>query len=123
MSGFATRKTNGKTNKSITRMINPMKCRGTVWDYMCAGDKNKIKRQHPAPFPDKIPYDLIQCFCPEGGLVIDPYMGSGSTGVAAIQLNRSFMGFDISQNYITEISEKRIAEAYVQLKEQPISPW
>ena len=122
MSGFATRKTNGKTNKSITRMINPMKCRGTVWDYMCAGDKNKIKRQHPAPFPDKIPYDLIQCFCPEGGLVIDPYMGSGSTAVAAIKLNRSFMGFDISQNYITEISEKRIAEAYVQLKEQPIVP-
>jgi len=123
MSGFATRKTNGKTNKSITKMINPTKCRGTVWDYMCAGDKNKIKRQHPAPFPDKIPYDLIQCFCPEGGLVIDPYMGSGSTAVAAIKLNKSFMGFDISQNYITEISEKRIAEAYAQLKEPlAISP-
>jgi DNA modification methylase len=108
MSGFASRKTDGTTQPTVTKMINPTKCRGTVWDYMCAGDKNPIKRRHPAPFPDKIPYDIIQCFCPEGGLVVDPFMGSGSTAVAAIKLNRKFMGFDISEEYIDQIANERI---------------
>ena len=108
MSGFATRKSDGTTNHSVRKMINPLKCRGTVWDYLCAGDKDSIKRQHPAPFPDQIPYDLIQCFCPEGGLVIDPFMGSGSTAVTARNLNRNFIGFDISEKYVA-IANERIA--------------
>jgi DNA modification methylase len=111
MTGFANRKTNGETQASVTKVINPMKCRGTIWDYLCAGDKNKTKRQHPAPFPDKIPYDLIECFCPVDGLVIDPFLGSGSTAIAAVQLNRNFIGFDISNTYIENIANKRIEEA------------
>ena len=107
MTGFASRKSDDTTQKSVRRRINPTKCPGTVWDYMMAGDKDPIKRKHPAPFPDKIPYDLIQCFCPEGGLVIDPFMGSGSTAVAAVRLKRRFIGFDISKDYVC-IAEKRI---------------
>jgi len=117
MTGFASRKSDGTTQKSVTKMINPTKCRGTVWDYMMAGDKNPTKRKHPAPFPDKIPYDIIQCFCPENGLVIDPYMGSGSTAVAAVKLNRRFMGFDISQEYIDDIANIRIAANKVEEKD------
>ncbi|MBI4672892.1 MAG: site-specific DNA-methyltransferase [Chloroflexi bacterium] len=83
MTGFANRRTNGKTGPSITKAINATKCRGTIWDYLMAGDKNPLKRQHPAPFPDQIPYDFIQCFCPPGGIVLDPFMGSGSTAAAA----------------------------------------
>jgi site-specific DNA-methyltransferase (adenine-specific) len=107
MTGFASRKSDDTTQKSVRRRINPTKCPGTVWDYMMAGDKDPIKRKHPAPFPDKIPYDLIQCFCPEGGIVLDPFMGSGSTAVAAVKLKRRFIGFDISKDYVS-IAEKRI---------------
>lgn len=110
MTGFATRKSDGTTNPSITKKINKMKCRGTVWDYMMAGDKDSIKREHPAPFPDQLPYDIIQCFCPEDGLVIDPYIGSGSTAVGAIHSKRNFIGFDLYQKYI-DIAKKRIIKA------------
>ena len=91
-----------------------MKCRGTVWDYLMAGDKNKLKNQHPAVFPDKIPYDLIKCFCPEGGIVFDPFVGSGSTCVTAKKLRRNFIGCDISKKYC-EISRKRLKDVQIEL--------
>ena len=72
-----------------------------------AGDKNPLKRKHPAVFPDKIPYDFIQCFCPEGGVVLDPFVGCGSTAVMAKILNRKYIGIDISQEYC-ELAEKRL---------------
>ena len=85
-----------------------MKCRGTVWDYLMAGDKNPLKRKHPAVFPDKIPFDLIQCFCPEGGIVLDPFIGSGTTAVMAKNLGRKYIGIDISEEYC-KLSEERIS--------------
>ena len=109
MTGFANRKSDGTTGPSVTKAINPMKCRGTVWDYMMAGDKNPLKRKHPAVFPDKIPYDFIQCFCPENGVVLDPFVGSGSTAVMAKKLGRNFIGIDISEEYC-ELSRQRLAE-------------
>ena len=99
MTGSGNRRTDGKTTATVTRQINTMKCRGTVWDYMMAGDKNPLKRKHPAVFPDQIPTDIITCFCPENGIVLDPFMGCGSTAVASVRLNRNFIGFDISQEY------------------------
>lgn len=114
MTGSGSRRTDGKTNPTITRQINTMKCRGTIWDYLMAGDKNPLKRKHPAPFPDQIPYDFIRCFCPVGGVVLDPFMGSGSTAVAAKRLRRSFVGFDVSAEYC-DIARERLRETEVQL--------
>jgi DNA modification methylase len=99
MSGSGNRRTDGRTNPTVKRRINPTKCRGTVWDYLMAGDKDPLKRRHPAPFPDQIPYDLIVCFCPKEGIVLDPFMGSGSTAVAAVRLGRRFLGFEVSEEY------------------------
>jgi len=86
-----------------------MKCRGTIWNYVTCGDGSRLKHQHPATFPDKIPYDFIQCFCPENGIILDPFIGSGTTAIAAINLNRNFIGFDISKEYC-ELAKKRIKE-------------
>ena len=107
MTGSGSRRTDGKTNATITRPINLTKCRGTVWEYLNAGDKDPIKRQHPAPFPDKLAEDLIRCFCPPGGVVLDPFMGSGSTAVAALRHGRKYLGFEISSDY-AKIALKRI---------------
>jgi len=107
MTGSGARKTNGETQKTVTRPINLTKCRGTIWNYLMAGDKNPLKRKHPAVFPDKIPYDCIQCFCPESGVVLDPFCGSGSTLVMAKKLNRNFIGFDIVNEYC-ELTKKRL---------------
>ena len=107
MTGSGNRKTDGTTSQTVTREINAMKCRGTVWDYMMAGDKNPLKRQHPAVFPDRIPFDFIQCFCPQKGIVLDPFVGCGSTAVMAKILGRQYIGIDISQEYC-QLAEKRL---------------
>lgn len=107
MTGSGNRKTNGETTSTVTRKINATKCPGTVWDYLMAGDKNPLKRKHPAVFPDKIPYDFIQCFCPPDGVVLDPFGGCGSTGVAAKQLGRNYILIDIAEEYC-QLAKKRI---------------
>lgn len=107
MTGSGARKTNGETQKTVTRPINLLKCRGTIWDYLMAGDKNPLKRKHPAVFPDKIPFDFIQCFCPENGIVVDPFCGSGSTLVMANKLGRHFIGIDIVKEYC-DLSKERL---------------
>ncbi|MHA1145379.1 MAG: DNA-methyltransferase [Candidatus Helarchaeota archaeon] len=109
MTGSGNRRTDGRVNPTIRRKINPTKCRGTIWNYLMAGDKNPLKRKHPAPFPDQIPKDFIQCFCPPNGIVLDPFIGSGSSAVAAKSLGRNFIGFDISEKYC-EIARKRIKQ-------------
>jgi len=107
MTGSGNRRTDGVTTKTVTRAINQTKCRGTVWDYLMAGDKNPLKRKHPAVFPDKIPSDVIQCFCPPEGIVLDPFMGSGSTAVMAKMLKRKYIGFEISKEYC-DLAKQRI---------------
>jgi len=67
------------------------------------------KNPHPAPFPLRLPIRCIFSIMDEkvGGLVIDPYCGSGTTLVAAKILGHNFIGIDISKKYV-EISEKRL---------------
>ena len=109
MTGGGTRLTNGVRIATRSITINPTKCRGTIWEYMTAGDGTRLKHQHPATFPDRLPYDFIQCFCPPEGVVLDPYVGSGTTVLSAIQLNRNYIGMDISKDYC-DLAEKRIRE-------------
>ncbi len=109
MTGGGTRLTNGTRIATRSITINPTKCRGTIWEYMTAGDGTRLKHQHPATFPDKLPIDFIQCFCPENGLVLDPFVGSGTTVLAAINLERNYIGIDISPEYC-ELTKKRIRE-------------
>ena len=109
MTGGGTRLTNGVRINTRAIKINPTKCRGTIWKYMTAGDGTRLKHQHPATYPDKLPYDFIQCFCPPEGIVLDVFMGSGTTALASIQLNRKFLGFDISKEYV-DLARKRIKE-------------
>ncbi len=109
MTGGGTRLTNGIRIPTRPITINLMKCRGTIWKYMTAGDGTRLKHQHPATFPDKLPYDFIQCFCPPDGIVLDIFMGSGTTALAAIGMGRKFLGFDISKEYV-DLAKKRISE-------------
>ncbi len=117
MTGGGTRLTNGIRIPTKSIKINPMKCRGTVWCYETAGDGSKLKHLHPATFPDKLPYDFIQCFCPPDGTVLDPFVGSGTTALAAKALGRNFIGIDISQEYI-DLCEKRIVEDFEAYKKK-----
>ena len=62
---------------------------------------------HPAPFPEELPYRLIQLYSFKDDIVLDPFMGSGTTAIAALKSNRKFIGYDISHEYIN-LANKRI---------------
>lgn len=65
---------------------------------------------HPAPFPEELPNRLIQLYSFTDDIVLDPYMGSGTTAIAALKSNRKYVGYDISQEYI-DLAKRRIAES------------
>jgi DNA modification methylase len=107
LTGAAVRLKNGTNLPSRKININKMKCRGTIWNYITCGDGSKLKHKHPATFPNMLPYDLIECFCPENGTVLDPFNGSGTTCVAAKSLGRKYIGIDCSKEYCN-ISKQRL---------------
>jgi site-specific DNA-methyltransferase (adenine-specific) len=64
--------------------------------------------KHPAPFPVELPYRLIQLYTFKGDIVLDPFMGSGSTAIAALKSERKYVGYDVDPEYV-KIAEERIA--------------
>lgn len=62
---------------------------------------------HFATFPEDLISDCILAGCPEGGIVLDPFMGAGTTAVVSKKLNRNYIGFEINAEYI-KIIEKRM---------------
>lgn len=73
------------------------------------------KRGHPAPFPEELPYRLIQLLSFENDVVLDPFMGSGTSAVAALKSNRRFVGYEVEPEYIT-LAENRVLPYRNQLK-------
>jgi site-specific DNA-methyltransferase (adenine-specific) len=63
---------------------------------------------HPAPFPVALPRRLIELYTYAGDLVLDPFIGSGTTAVAAIEAGRHYVGFDTEADYLT-LAKERIA--------------
>ncbi|MDR2170278.1 MAG: site-specific DNA-methyltransferase [Planctomycetaceae bacterium] len=55
---------------------------------------------HPAPFPEELPNRLIQLYSFTNDIILDPFMGSGTTAVAAIKTKRNYIGYDINEEYI-----------------------
>jgi len=83
----------------------------SVWAF---GAESATRVGHPAPFPVELPYRLIQLYTFEGEVVLDPFMGSGQTAIAAIKANRHFVGYDISEDYV-RLAEKRIRKSRSEL--------
>jgi DNA modification methylase len=70
---------------------------------------------HPAPFPVELPKRLIELFTYENDVVLDPFMGSGTTAVAALRTARHYIGFDTDRAYITR-ANARITEEKANLR-------
>lgn len=78
----------------------------SIWKF--PGEK-KSNTNHPAAFPVELPYRCIKMLTWKGAVVFDPYMGSGTTGVACVRTGRKFVGCDISKRYF-DISVERISK-------------
>lgn len=79
----------------------------SVWTFP-AEPASKVG--HPAPFPLELPYRLIQLYTFEAEIVLDPFMGSGQTAIAARKAGRHYVGYEINPEY-TSLAEVRIAES------------
>ena len=66
------------------------------------------REAHFATFPEKLIVDCIKAGCPVGGVVLDPFIGSGTTAVVALKEGRQYVGIELNPEYIG-IAEKRIA--------------
>jgi len=84
-----------------------MEATTSIWSIKPASAK---RIGHPAPFPVDLPKRLIELYTFEGDLVLDPFLGSGTTAVAAIETDRHFVGYDNDAAYL-EIARTRIATA------------
>ena len=90
-------------------------------DILKNADKGRIKRAvwsintkpfkgcHYAPYPEELIETPIKACCPTNGVVLDPFIGSGTTAVVAVKNNCNFIGFELSKEYC-EIAEKRLSE-------------
>ena len=68
------------------------------------------KDAHFATFPIELPITCIKAGCPEGGIVLDPFFGSGTTGLAAQELHRHWVGIELNPEYI-EIANRRTSQS------------
>lgn len=90
---------------------NPLgKNPGDVWDVPNVKGKHVEKTVHPCQFPVALPQRFLRALCPVSGVVLDPFMGVGSSGVAAALEGRRFLGIEIDQEFAS-ISADRIAAA------------
>lgn len=69
----------------------------------------KDAKCHVAIFPEEIPEFFIKSGCPENGIILDPFMGSGTTAKIAKFLNKNYIGFDIISTYC-DVANKRIQD-------------
>ena len=81
-----------------------------VWEIPNVKAKHVEKTEHPCQFPVAIPQRLIRTLTPADGLVLDPFMGSGTTGVSAVIEGRRFVGAEIQNDYY-DIASTRIIDA------------
>ncbi len=99
---------NSRDDRRVARrgmIVNEYKIRTNIWSYSSIHKKEKTA--HPAQFPEQLANDHIISWSNEGDIILDPFMGSGSTGVACKNLNRNFIGMELDENYF-KIAEDRI---------------
>lgn len=82
---------------------NGMRNKRSVWKISTRG----FKGAHFATFPIELPEICVKAGCPEGGIVLDPFMGSGSTAIAALKNSRNYLGIELNPTYKT-MAENRI---------------
>ena len=94
-----------KTSQYGKRAIAEFGRRSNVWNVFPA--KSPKERLHPAPFPKQLAQDHIISWSNEGDIVLDPFMGSGTTAIACINTNRNYIGFELDKHYC-DIANERI---------------
>jgi DNA modification methylase len=97
------RKAKGKVNTILREQF--LEWTKSIWTFPAMPAR---RVGHPAPFPEELPHRLIQLFTYKNDVVLDPFMGSGTTCLAAAADGRRFVGYDLNEEYV-ELARKRLA--------------
>lgn len=97
------KRSKGEKNNTISR-DEFLEYTKSIWQFSTVSAK---RIGHPAPFPKELPYRCIQLYSLEDDMVFDPFIGSGSTALAAIDSKRRFFGIDLDQKYV-ELANDRV---------------
>jgi len=106
------RNKDGSIREGVKHVINNYGMRHNVWECLTSGQEHICKPEHfkhPATFPFKLASDHIVSWSNIGNTILDPFLGSGTTAVAAKQLGRKFIGIEIEPKYC-EIAKQRLAQ-------------
>lgn len=103
------RDSDGSTRKASCygQLIKEYGVRWNVWNINST--KGNIKIDHPAIFPEQLAHDHIISWSNEGDIILDPFMGSGTTAIACMNTGRNFIGIEKEPEYV-EIARKRILQ-------------
>jgi DNA modification methylase len=105
------RKQSSDGKKNVITKINNTKILKNIWTTNVGTPvANEITKKHPATFPERLATDHIVSWSNENDVVLDPFMGSGTTGVACVNTNRRFIGIEKEENYFN-IAKERIEKA------------
>lgn len=108
-----TTKPKSAVRRATGSRIKPFGVRFNIWTYangFMISAKDKIAFEHPAIFPEQLAHDHIVSWSNPGDVVLDPFMGSGTTGKQCVLLDRNFIGIDCVEEYC-EIARQRIEVA------------
>ena len=106
-----TRQADGSFIKKIVKVNESVKC-SNVWKYVVGGGTSvPFGIKHPAVFPLQLAKDHVNTWTHPGDLVYDPFLGSGTTAIAAETLRRSWIGSEISVEYCQVATERIATEA------------
>jgi len=94
-------------NYSLMKQLNNGKQMKNVWRINAPGKEEKIHGKHPTQKPIELLNRILLASSKKDDLVLDPFCGSGTTGVGAIELGRRFVGIDTEEEYL-ELAKKRI---------------
>ncbi|MCX6132953.1 MAG: site-specific DNA-methyltransferase [Ignavibacteriales bacterium] len=97
---------NGTGKKSTIERDEFLEYTKSIWTFP---SESARRVGHPAPFPIELPRRLIQLYSFEGDIVLDPFAGSGSTCIAALQAKRHFVAYEKSARY-AKLAEKRMRD-------------
>jgi site-specific DNA-methyltransferase (adenine-specific) len=99
------------------KLLNPGRQMRSVWSIATTPPSEKKLGHHPTQKPIELLRRLIAICTREGDTVLDPFCGSGTTGVAAVSAGREFIGIEINDEFL-ELSRKRIEEAAKSLSDE-----
>lgn len=100
------------TKRHSDKKIKKESLKYNIWYYNVGNNsttKSKVNHKHPAMFPKELAIDHILSWSNENDIVLDPFIGSGTVGLASVELKRKYLGFEISSEYC-EMARNRIEQ-------------